>query len=338
MSITIVESNPLKIRGTVTIKPYFDENKENMGLEKYGLSLYDGVFHEEQLACIEMNGIKRYLTGLNEFAPEVKFIKNDDERNAKIKEIRGVVADLEKELAANILDINDPDFWNKAKLLKHDNSELWNRITIRVGNVPLFLDPIKDPYDRIRLYAINAGGFSMVAKSLEDARNMPVPPKFYLDKAEDTISTKTELKKVKNKAISLLQSLFDKDSKKLFYIAKVLDGNSTQYKKHTSNDIVYDNMDNFINGKGVDKNVLRACESFITAAEEKIGVLKLRAIIKDASFFKFISSKSDGFIYHQKSASLLGRTASEVFEYLSNPLNQDVLQDLTTDTESQWNN
>ena len=59
MSITIVEQNPLKIRGTVTIKPYFDENKENMGLEKYGLSLYDGVFHEEQLACIEMNGIKK---------------------------------------------------------------------------------------------------------------------------------------------------------------------------------------------------------------------------------------------------------------------------------------
>ena len=43
-----------------------------MGLENYGLSLFDGVTHQEQLACLEINGIVRYLTGLNEFAPEVK--------------------------------------------------------------------------------------------------------------------------------------------------------------------------------------------------------------------------------------------------------------------------
>ena len=48
-----------------------------MGLEKYGLSLHDGVYHEEQLACIENNGIKRYVTGLNEFAPEIKLIKDN---------------------------------------------------------------------------------------------------------------------------------------------------------------------------------------------------------------------------------------------------------------------
>ena len=46
-----------------------------MGLESYGLSLHDGVYHEESLACLEMNGVKRYVTGLNEFAPEVKKIK-----------------------------------------------------------------------------------------------------------------------------------------------------------------------------------------------------------------------------------------------------------------------
>lgn len=51
-----------------------------MGLEQYGLSLHDGVFHEESLACLEMNGVKRYVTGLNEFAPEVKLLPKDKKK------------------------------------------------------------------------------------------------------------------------------------------------------------------------------------------------------------------------------------------------------------------
>ena len=43
-----------------------------MGLEKYGMILHDEVYHTEQLTCLEVNGVKRYVTGLNEFAPEVK--------------------------------------------------------------------------------------------------------------------------------------------------------------------------------------------------------------------------------------------------------------------------
>jgi hypothetical protein len=48
-----------------------------MGLETYGLSLYDGVTHHEQLACLENNGVVRYLTGLNEFAPEIRLLPDD---------------------------------------------------------------------------------------------------------------------------------------------------------------------------------------------------------------------------------------------------------------------
>ena len=68
-----------------------------MGLENYGMNVFDGVFHEEQLTCIEINGIKRYLTGLNEFSPDVKNLAVE-EQEAKIKQIRSVVAQLEKEL------------------------------------------------------------------------------------------------------------------------------------------------------------------------------------------------------------------------------------------------
>ena len=64
MSVTIVSLAESAKTGGISIKPFFDPNKPNLGLEKYGLALFDGVFHEEQLACIERNGVKRYITGL----------------------------------------------------------------------------------------------------------------------------------------------------------------------------------------------------------------------------------------------------------------------------------
>ena len=134
--LTIVETKHTK-KAPVAIKPYFDASVSNMGLEDYGLSLFDGVKHHEQLACIERNGVVYYLTGLNEFAPDIRVLP-EEEKNAKIKHIREAVSELEKELASNVItDLEDPDFWNKVKLLKPDNAEFWNRISISCGNEPL---------------------------------------------------------------------------------------------------------------------------------------------------------------------------------------------------------
>ena len=113
--VTIVERYPQNKRSAIAIKPYFDPLVDNMGLQKYGLSLFDGAFHEEQIACLEINGIKRYITGLNEFSLDVKLL-GEEEQEAKIKQIRTVIAQLEKELAANVVDAKDPEFWNKVKL------------------------------------------------------------------------------------------------------------------------------------------------------------------------------------------------------------------------------
>jgi len=335
-SITLVEKYPQNKKSSIAIRPYFESNKGNMGLEKYGLSLFDGAFHEEQLACLEINGIKRYVTGLNEFAPEVKTLESD-EQAAKIKQIRFIVAQLEKELAANVIDPADELFWNKVKLLRPDNDEFWGRIKIACGNEPVFLEPDKDPYDLIKLYAIEAGGFSIVAKSFEHARMMSVPPKFYLDKLENTISTKTEVKKLRNKALSELQKLFDKNTNKLFYVAKVVDTNSTQYKKSTPTDVLYDNMDKYINGETVDTNRKRTAEKFLDVVNLDMETLKIRAMVKDASYHKIIASRGDGFIYHLESSTMLGKTPSDVVEYLKNPLNEQILVDIQAKVEKTWN-
>jgi len=332
----MVETGRGSVKKTaIAVRPFFDNSVSNMGLENYGLSLYDGVKHFEQLACLEQNGVVRYLTGLNEFAPEIKLLKGDD-KDARIKEIRTAIAELEQELAANVLDIEDPQFWNQVKLLKPDNKDFWNKITMACGNEPVFLDP-NDPYDRIKLHAIEAGGFSIVAKSFDDARSRAVPPKFYLDKQEETVVARTEYKKMRNKALSELQKLFDKNSTKLFYVAKVVDGNSTQYRKSTPNDVMYENMDLYINGEGVEGNKERAAKSFIDAVNMDMETLKIKSIVRDSVFFKYIINKADGYIYHVKTGAMLGRNVSDVIEHLKNPLNEDVLTDLNKACEKYWN-
>jgi hypothetical protein len=333
-TFTMVETTSRK-KTKLAIRPFVDSNSGNMGLEEYGLSLYDGVRHHEQLACLENNGVIRYLTGLNEFAPEIKLLPQE-EKEARVKQIRETVADLEKELAANILDIEDKDFWNQVKLLKPDNSEFWNKIEIKCGNEPLFLD-MTNPFDRIKLMAIEAGGFSIVAKSYDDARSRPVAPKFYLDKEEETSMIRTEYKKMRNKALAELQKLYDKNSTKLFYIAKIVDGNSAQYRKSTPLDVIYENMDRHINGEGAESNKERSARSFIEAASLDMETLKIKSIVRDSSFFKYIINKADGYIYHAKSGSLLGRNVSDVIEHLKNPLHEDILNELSSSVEKIWN-
>ena len=61
------------------------------------------------------------------------------ERDEKIKEIRSVVSQLEKDLAANVVDPEDKEFWNKLTLLKPDNDKFWSRISVRCGNDPVYL-------------------------------------------------------------------------------------------------------------------------------------------------------------------------------------------------------
>lgn len=120
------------------------------------------------------------------------------------------------------------------------------------------------------------------------------------------------------------------------YIAKVVDANSVQYKKSTPNDIIYDNMDKFINGRGVESNIKRAAQAFLDADALDMETLKIKAIIKDASYYKFIAPKADGFIYHIESSTMLGRNASDCLEYLKNAMNEPILLDLTKKVEKYW--
>ena len=333
---TIVEKYQQKKNQTVAVRPFFNPNRENMGLEKYGLSLHDGVYHEESLACLEMNGVKRYVTGLNEFAPEVKKLA-PKEKKAKIKEIRSVVAELEASLAANVVDPEDKDFWNNLTIMSPNNAKFWDKISIRCGNEPVFLDPEMDPYDRIKLHAIKAGGFSIVAKSLKDAKASPKGVKFYLDTLEESLTTRTELTKVRNKALVELQTMFDSNPTKLMYVSKICDVNSVQYVKSTPNDILYENMDDYIQGHGSESNKKRAAQQFLDVSKLDMEELKIRALIKDGLYYRFITTKAGGWIEPIDSGIRLGKRPAECLEFLKDPKNEESLLSLMDKVDPYWN-
>jgi len=333
---TIVEKYQQRKNKTIAVRPFFNPDKQNMGLENYSMSLYDGVYHEESLACLEMNGVKRYVTGLNEFAPDVKRLA-PGEKEIKVKEIRKVISQLEMDLAANVVDPEDKEFWNKLTLLKPDNDKFWSKISLRCGNDPVYLDPETDPYDLIKIYAIKAGGFSIVAKSLKDARKSNPIPKFYLDTIEETIVTRTEYSKLRNKALVALEDMYTKNTTKLMYVAKAVDIDSTQYTKNTPIDIIYENMDHYINGEGTENNKKRAAEIFIKVSKFNMETLKITALVKDCLFYRFITHKAGGWIETLDGAVKLGKRQEEVVDFLKNPENEETLTALLYKVEPYWN-
>jgi hypothetical protein len=279
------------------ILPYIDGTSENMGLTKYNMVLFDGADQKEQLTCLERNGQKVYITGLNEFAPEVQNIQNKEDKEAVIKDIRTKVAYIEQTLNSKTVKIEDENFWEKIEIAHPKNSDLWDSVFVQPKNEPVFLNE-ENPMDLIVICAIEAGGFSMVAKSWEDARTSARPPKFFLDRATDTSVSKNEVKKIKNAALATLNELFNKDQKKLFYVIKNIDNNSFSYTKNTSPDVIYDYLDSYITGQGVERSAKKAAEYFSSVCEQSREDLLVKAVIADASFRKLIQHRADGMLYH----------------------------------------
>lgn len=288
------------------------------------------------MACLEQNGQVRYLNGLDETAPEVKTISDPEKKEARIKEIRSIVAYLEFEKHYVKLDIDDEHFWNKVQTYKPNNREFWSGIFMEYNNNDVVLDPLKKSEDLIKILAIESGGFPSVAKSFEDCKNGDRNRKWFLDRQIDTAESKVSVSKVKNKALSILNGLSENKPRKLFYIAKLADSNSMQYKNSTLQNIIYDNMDEFINGLGTESNIKAAANRFMELSKLNMQELKIRSMVKDATFYKIIIVKGDGLLYLAKDNVMLGRNASEIYEYLVNPMNEEVLRKLQNKVEGLW--
>ena len=76
--------------GTISIKPLVDNSDPNtLGLNDHGLAIFPSTQQREQITAYESNGIVRYASGLDEFAPEIQpgGISSRDLMNNKIAEV-----------------------------------------------------------------------------------------------------------------------------------------------------------------------------------------------------------------------------------------------------------
>lgn len=321
----------------VTIRPYLEPNVFNMGLEKYGQVLFDGAKQSLEMAAVEEGNTLRYKTGVNPFAPELSLL-SDEDREAVIEQIKEIVIQAESKLGGMVIKKDDPEWWNKVVKLKPDNIKFWSSTDMKLllSNDPHYLEVGKSPTDLLIYMAIKAGGYPEIAKNLSEAKMRAKAPKFFLDELEETASLSTEVSKLRNQAGGLLQQLYEKNINKLMYVCKVIDPSSTQYRKSTPVDIMYQNMDKYISGETVEKDKRQTAKQFIEVANLDPETLKLKALVKDATFYKYLAIKGDGMIYDMESGTAMGKNPSQVVEFLKNPLHEDIWKSLTNKIEKHW--
>lgn len=347
-------STKAKTRSNVAVKCFLNPNISNSGLENYGLALFEGAEQVDTLFQREISrGVFKAVNGLDETSPELLRLP-EEERKGIINDIRETVSQVHYMLfGGDVVKANDKEFWTKCSKLSPTNMDFWGNdaeypqgFTIKLTDAGMYLD-MTNPMDILIERAIKAGGYrALIAPSLEDAYSWPypTPPKFYLDKLENTAAINTEIRKIVNKAKAHLDILRDENIEKLFIIARNFDPDPTQYKRSTPADIVYINMDRGIDGELWEKNKRMAAQRFLDLCEMSMEDLTIRSIVKVATKYRFLDYKLEdkatktGTIYFMEDSMPIGRTTEEVVAFLRNPLNQDILNRLQKKVEDELNN
>lgn len=309
------------VNNAISIEPYFDAEVPNMGFEKYGLSTAPGSEVTEYISQ-DVNG--RYITGLDVNTPSVMYIEDKDEKKAIEKEILSIVDRLEKVFGKGSLDANNRNFWGD--------------FSIKLGYTGKSLDK-SNAKDEILYHAIKAGGFESVAPTLERAKDGMLDKgyKFYLRHIEKDADIKVERVKMVNKAKAALTDLDETDSYKLLLVSKVVLAPNNEFTDKTPKSIIYDKLDQFIDGKIVKDNKRLTVKQFLEAYGRDIEDLYVDSLVKDALYFNFIIREADGNFYNKQTEVRLGKTEKDVLKYLSNPANQVEFENIKSRVDAKFN-
>jgi len=96
-------------------------------------------------------------------------------------------------------------------------------------------------------------------------------------------------------------------------------------------------MDNYINGRGSESNKKRAAQQFLDVSKLDMEELKIRALIKDGLYYRFLTTKAGGWIEPIDSGIRLGKRPAECLEFLKDPKNEESLLSLIDKIEPYWN-
>lgn len=305
------------VKNAISIEPYFDPEVPNMGFEKYGLSTAPG---SETTEFISQDRNGRYITGLDLDSPTIMYMEDLEEKKAIEKEIKEVVERLERIHGTGSLDARTGAIWKDFQLHLSYTGKSLDR---------------KDPKDELIYYAIKAGGFTSVAPSLEVAKGGSY--KFYLRQIEKDSDLKVERSKLINKAKAALTDLDESDSYKMLLVAKIVLAPNNEFSEKTPKSVIYDKLDQFIDGKIVKDNKKATVKQFLDAYKRTIESLFMESIVRDSLYFNFITREADSYYYNKQTESRLGKNEKEIIKHISAPINELEFENLKTRVEAKFN-
>lgn len=176
--------------------------KDLMGLHKYGFVAFPGSYQAPGVALSSKTG--KYVTGLDENAPEVLTIKDAGARKKKQEELIQKRTELEEKLGQpGILDARNAKFWDTF-LVPIEVDETGKATIDGAVN----FDPVNNPSHEIMLIAAKAN--KMFAFSKEDAYSPSHrDDKFYFTTEEEQTKGERLSNKVKRERSVEMSKLFD---------------------------------------------------------------------------------------------------------------------------------
>lgn len=321
-----VKKAKVDITRKVSVRQFVDSDVFNMGLEQYGLSVFSGESgsggHKEWLGYKELGDAQIYLTGLDPNADYIRKITDDEKKEAVISQIKEMRAVLEEKYGKESIDPKNKAFWSK--------------IFLEIRTPVLQLD-LSNPSNLLLYCGIKAGGFSEVAPSFLEAKESNKIYKYYLHEDEEVMTAKVELTRLRNKAKSALEEIYESDPDFLFLLSKTFLPIERGYSRKTPIDGLYEDINNMIEGAGGDnKNIKAFPKKFLELKQMGKSELRYKALVLEASNNRIIVKDKDNIFVNPSTGNNLGKTEQDIIEYLKNPLHQEDLATISEKVDKLW--
>ena len=282
-----------------------------------GKFLWPGFTHVYEVFAKQLAGGNfKYQTGLDpEEAPE-------DMR----EEIQQALDSLEKYYGKGQLDPFNGKFWKDIKLV--------------INKKNIHLDIKNNPEHKLLYYVIKGGGICEVAPSYDEAVDAASPKRWFIVEPTQYADISAQPERVINKAIAALEFLDEEKSKEdMFLVHKVLITSDRGTTRNTPASALYKDLSDFIYGKIVKTDKRRAPKQFadtVAMLKKDKKKLYITAYVKEANYFNFLTVSEDSNFQNIETRTKYGPTIDKAVAYLSNPANEDELENLKERVEKKW--
>jgi hypothetical protein len=304
----------------ISIEPYFEAEIPNMGLEKYGMVTFPDTEIREYISS---DSTGRFITGIDPNAMALRWVEDEDEKQAKVEEIKKIKDRLELTFGEGVLDARNEKFWANFELtIKNNRKDL----------------DLRQAKDELVYHAIRAGGFTEVAPDYETAKTSNKLFKFYLKKEEEEAEAKVKHTILVNNAKGKLANVYSEDPSLMFRVSKVLLASANNFKPTTAPGILFEKLNDFIDGKIVKTNKRDCANQFLNTLNSDRETLTITGIVNDAIYYSMLVQEKDGHFYNKETEARYGKTIKEIVEFLKNPINSTELENITQRVEKKWRN